>query len=550
TKMPAMHRYGPGIGVLPEDIVIMVLRSAARPEAPANLRWKQQLPLLAVCRQWRRIALPLVARALYIVYGNQSDILRPLSAAPICDADCAGPLSSNMDLLGSDGYAGVKMDLRVRVFFGSNPLPALDAILGAMRRARAQWANIRSLTVNMTAQIHRLRSALPDACAPRRQTTRIARRLAELLPGVRKLQIDGPYRNEFTSPFYGRLAHMFSHQLTEMVCLPPIPATSISFSSQLTCLEIGPGPGAGHTIPRAVAGTLMSLTLYSLHPSYGWGSFADGTGAGQQPIVFASLKRLWLFYSHDGGGSKSGEGTASRLEFPALEMLHYCNECSSTEFLDVAQLPARMDSVRIRATHSTFQRLCEMGLPRVDDLSLSVLQQPQQEGKCTAVVLFRTLSQLIAQTKPRHGAEILVDDKEVLLDPTHIACPQLSRLRVTAPASAETLLAVIVRFPHLQALTFTNLAPPQVPAEIPVAALAAGDAVGLPPFATRLEALYIEFRPRLYPAEVALAVAQYVMLRTPSLRRVLLRNLPGKMFEAFFQQYRAAYPHLETICML
>ncbi|KAJ2765646.1 hypothetical protein IWQ56_004016 [Coemansia nantahalensis] len=543
-----MNRHGLGLGTLPEDIVILVMRAAARLDGALNECWKQKLALLAVCRQWRRLALPLVAREVYFMYGSRSDFVRPLaavstSAVRVRDEDRTGPLSSNADILGSDAYAQVKKSLWVRVFFGSDPLPALAAMLRTVQGARARWASVQSLTFNMSPQARGARDNLPDPDIPHEQIARFAQQFAEAFPGIRELRIDAPYRNEISRLLYARLTDAYSSQLAKVVCLPPIPCSSICFSNQLTCLEIG--PFVDGRLPRAVAGSLVSLTLYTLDASYDWSSFAADGSTGQQPIVFANLKRLWVFFESDRGGSGSSRSMASmpRVEFPVLERLCFGDVCGSARFLETARLPRRMGSLRVRGTYSTFQRLWATTLPRLDNLSLSMTSG----GGGKPAEVLGTLSQIIARAKPQFGAAVEIEDREVAVDPAHIAGVQLADLQVAAPTSAETLLAVLGGQPRIRSLSLANFAPGQVPAVVPVAELAAGGAVELAPFATQLESLYIEFRPSLHPAESVLAVAQYVMLRTPSLRRVELRSLPGRSFDAFLQQYRAAYPHLASI---
>ncbi|KAJ1718177.1 hypothetical protein LPJ61_006777, partial [Coemansia biformis] len=375
------------------------------------------------------------------------------------------------------------MDLHIRAYFVANPLPVVEKILRRAQKARTRWENVTSLTINMTHRILMEQGPAPAVDVHGERIVQIANMFVDVFPNMRKLKFDAPYKNEHTSPLYGTLANIYSQQLQELVSFPPIPASAISFSSQLTRLEIGPGNQSSYQLPRAVVASLVDLTLYGMRADYNW---CDLDSSSSRPIVFANLKRLWVFYKTGNPAAVSIDTRApARLEFPVLDMLYYSCEDDNLRFLSNARLPTQMSSVRLKGTYKMFQIIHSTTLPRVNDLALTVVRN---DG-CSASALFGTISQIFEQSKIRFGHEILIDDRSLVLNPTDVVCPRLTKLRITAPTSAETVLAIISRFPCLQELALHNFAPQQIPAEIPADALVNGNAVILAPFATKLNTL-------------------------------------------------------------
>ncbi|KAJ2779738.1 hypothetical protein H4R18_003841 [Coemansia javaensis] len=526
---------------------------------PVEDNWKQALPVLAVCRQWRRIGVPLVGRHSYIVYGDRSVLVRnPEAAAAAAAASVRA--RTNLGLLAATGaYRQVRTELRLRAFYAGEPFDALEAMLAAARQARGRWDNVTSLNINLSPQPRQPHSA-QTADEHRARRVAIVAQFGAVFPAVAELSIDGPYRNEHTAPLYVALARLYSGQLRALSTLPLVPASTMRFTAALTSLEIGAASGPAHRLPRVLAESLEELALYCIPTDYAWTAH-DGDCPGR--VTFGRLRRLWAFYGSwravpaEAGAPKAQPPPV--LAFPALQTLHCTSDEGPAPLLGTARLPAAMRRVVVRGPLETLQCALAARLPGADGLTVSLAHS----GRCSMDAVAATVNAIFRGARADTRCELLLDERNIEFRPQDIVCPGLARLRVAAPITAAAALAAVRRFPRLESLALTDVVPHPLPAEIPAAttttSVAGADDNALlasgasrptvPPLAPRLEALCLQYQPQLHPPEDMLAVAQYLLLCAPALRRTMLRNMPGHLFAPLFERCQADYPHLGRIQM-
>ncbi|KAJ2802530.1 hypothetical protein H4R21_002385, partial [Coemansia helicoidea] len=83
---------------LPEDILAIVLRWCALDSYDATDSLKRNLPLLAVCRQWRHLAMPLVYSRAFVQYGKQEAISNLSTGDPSEEEPANVAVKTNLDL--------------------------------------------------------------------------------------------------------------------------------------------------------------------------------------------------------------------------------------------------------------------------------------------------------------------------------------------------------------------------------------------------------------------------------------------------------------------
>ncbi|KAJ2083733.1 hypothetical protein H4R24_000596 [Coemansia sp. RSA 988] len=181
----------------------------------------------------------------------------------------------------------------------------------------------------------------------------------------------------------------------------------------------------------------------------------------------------------------------------------------------------------------------------MDMLSLSLLPSNRNAFDKVATAV----NHIFNNTCVHFRHEFLHDDRNTIFNYEDIDYRPLTRLRTVLPTHVRMILAIVIRYTNLTALTVTNATSECIPAGFPLTELINDDYLVLEPFDSKIETLYIEYRAGFYSQSIMLTVAKYLLLRLPLLRRVMFRNLPRRLFEAFIAKHSETYPHLNRIDM-
>ncbi|KAJ2159197.1 hypothetical protein GGF46_003206 [Coemansia sp. RSA 552] len=360
--------------------------------------------------------------------------------------------------------------------------------------------------------------------------------------------IHGSFNNRIAAAFSGMMTDRYAAKLKRLESVLPLQLSAPSFSRQLTDLNLDLDKDTVRWLPSIYIESLQNLTLYNMRSDSMQNLLGNATTTKEMeaPLVFSRLISLYAFFSSNEREEAHPCRNSRKLGFPKLERLFYNSPCAGMTMLESANLPTKMHSLIIRSSHNGFERIENLSLPEMDQLSLSLDDMNEGAGPRTLPLINR----ILVKAQATYASEIWLDDRHISFDPQAIDYEGLTRLRVAAPTNIETVITTINKFPRLTALTFRHLtADTTVPAEIPVKDLADNTPLVLEPFATSVERLYIEYRANQYPQQTLLAVAKYLLLRMPSLTDVLLRNLPESLFQPFIAAYKGAYPHLKHITM-
>ncbi|KAJ2780637.1 hypothetical protein H4R18_003341 [Coemansia javaensis] len=500
------------IGDLPDDILVLVLGQAHDAE-----RLGASLGLVAVCRRWRRVGLPVVYRWAQCGSGSGR--------------------ASSVELAAAVGCAGLVR----RVGVEAHGAAGLRAAAGTLGRAGA--AGVAELDLAGSD------GAGPEggdlAAAEERDLLLLARAadlLARAAPGVRRLRVGAGCGRRLG----GRVAAAFARRLQALSCAGPIDVPAGCVFAQLRSADLA---CSGMPPPRIDPRALRRLRLTGLRPAFAWAPFAaaGGGGGGDDVAEFPALRSLVLEYAparkeddddddDDDGSSDDGGPVAALL--PAVAHVRVRCAADTCAALGRARLPAHVDTLDLQLSAAAAQRAA---LPRARRTALSV-------GRGDAEAAERVVQRIMggrttaaaAAPDPDPRAEEL---KLALADPRAGVAPDavrgagLTHLAVAAPTSIGTVAALIAALPALTSACFTD-------ATLEAAPL---DAARDGPLATRLARLTLGFgRCRLLRARIVDA-AQYLMLRTPSLVRLTAPQVPRPPLESFVRALAAQYPHLAGI---
>ncbi|KAJ2715067.1 hypothetical protein H4R19_001404, partial [Coemansia spiralis] len=124
---------------LPEDILVIVLSRCLSNDYDAATRLKCNLPLLAVCRLWRRLAAPMEYDHAFVQYGKKPDIRAPLSRDTNVEEPTDVAVTTNLDLIAMVNGANAVKSMKIDVHYLVNPFPGWRNAIQRMRTVATKW---------------------------------------------------------------------------------------------------------------------------------------------------------------------------------------------------------------------------------------------------------------------------------------------------------------------------------------------------------------------------------------------------------------------------
>ncbi|KAJ2776220.1 hypothetical protein H4R18_005785 [Coemansia javaensis] len=333
---------------LPDDIIRLVLRESLVDRHNARDTFQANLPLLAVCRQWRCIALPIVHSGAFIQYGNESD--RRGSKSGTRHRAIREPkrakTTTNLDLVVSAGCAHAVKRMDISVYCRANPIPGLGAAVRLMCMAAEKWKSTRGLAISVHPDGRVFDGSTIDTTEYQDDIRRTCAALAAALPAVRSLCFGDYYNNNPISwVLYGELAALCSGRLQRIDARCPIIMPLGCMLEHLGAVSICYRGRIGHQHSRMDLSSLASLTLANWPPDHSWAPFGPDNGSGA--LVFSGLKTLNVTYDAPniwmGPDALHPDGPSWALHFPNLDRLKR------------AVFPQHMDSVSIYAEAPVLQ---------------------------------------------------------------------------------------------------------------------------------------------------------------------------------------------------
>ncbi|KAJ2776666.1 hypothetical protein H4R18_005554 [Coemansia javaensis] len=382
---------------LPDDVL--------RPVLKANL------PLLAVCRRWRRLALTTVYSGVAICYDSRAsrdsgpdDGHHPDNMADEPDDPA---ITTNLDLVVSAGCVQAVKRAQIVVDHKTNPLPGLGAAIRLMRAAAAgEWRGVRRLDIS-TMSAERTLALGVNAADYESEIKQTSAALAAILPGVCNVTFKDYFASPVVRELDGQLAVLYSDQLEGLLSYHTITVPPDHTFRQLKSVSIGHDSSISYQHPRVDPAKLVSLSLTLWPSDHSWAPFsADGDSG---VIEFPNLRRLGVAYwittrTADGVEARHPDGHPWRLHFPKLDRL----------------LASRSTTMLVAANR---------------------ILESARESKEKALVVY---------------------DESMPVLPETITCTSLTALDIWAEASVDTMLGLIRKLLslaklHIWSLTLRNI---------------------------------------------------------------------------------------------
>ncbi|KAJ2714547.1 hypothetical protein H4R19_001669 [Coemansia spiralis] len=502
------------------------------------MKLKCNLPLLAICQLWRRLAIPMAYNHAFVQYGEKPERRAPLARDTNVEEPTDVAVITNLDLIAMvDGTNAVKK-MDIDVYYLVNPFPGWRNIIQMIRTVTTAW-RVVELNVAMHPMLFRFGDNNGDVLKYTGEIAGVSDALATLVPDVRRLYCGGINNNPIARLLYGRLAAHYVGQLQFVQSRHPISVPLDRQFTRLQKVDMDFDHVVDYQLPRMASGELVDINLSNGPPNHSWASFS--TDSSLRMIEFTKLKKLrfayYAIYEENGVAVRHRDGHPWELRFPSLERLNiHCSE-DVCPVLEYAVLPPHMESIFIDMKSSTFQQLADVALPATKRLSLSVSWG--SDGDPSGLP---TINRLLKNARGSESLELNINDDQLSVVPESITCTGLTSLLVSGPTSVGTMIALIDKLPKLSGLTFYNLDLSDVQTDISVPE--ADEDANVEPLSTSLRVLAINYDMERHSPDIAVAVAKYILLRIPTMTELIAAQTPKDPVLAFVEAYAPRYPYL------
>ncbi|KAJ2802589.1 hypothetical protein H4R21_002357 [Coemansia helicoidea] len=527
---------------LPEDILAIVLGWCVGAGYNAAYDLKDNLPLLAVCRLWRRLAIPLVYNHVFVQFGDDPNhgagvLPRSLDEDELTDV----AVKTNLDLVAVVGCARAVKRVHIDVHCLVNPFPGWRSVIERMRSVASKW-RVVELMVAMHPDFTHFDHRSVDLGQYADDIIEVGDALAALMPGVRRLAHDEVYSNPIAWSLYGRLASHYADQLERLCCQQPIAVPLGCKFTRLRGFHMNLNHAANYQLPQVTIGEVANMSLFNGPPNHSWAPFS--TDSDSWVIEFPKLRRLWAAYHTTYVESdvvvRHRDGHPWKLHFPSLENLDiHCTQYICP-LLEYAVLPPRMESIYIEMTSTSYLDIANVVLPATKRLTLCVTRA--RHGGPSGLP---TINRILESARGSESMALLVEDEWLPVTPAIINCAALTHLEVLATTGVDDMLAFIQGLPKLAKLAFRNLDLSDIHADL--SNPEADEDTAVAPLSTSLECLAIGHDMERHSPDAAVAVVEYVLLRVPTLAKLTVAQTPERQVTDFVGAYSLRHPHLSGI---
>ncbi|KAJ2780029.1 hypothetical protein H4R18_003684 [Coemansia javaensis] len=513
---------------LPPAVVAGALRYLIDERVESLGEWKQHLRLLTVCSAWRREALPLVYKNIFIACVARGDGEDDASDSGHDKDPSRAVLTTNIDLVVKMGRHKGVTGLSLYMDYEMGLLPFVERALALLRIVAPRWDNITSLHAELI-------SSSPADAAGRApspgQAVELASALAAMVPRVTALYASAETEDQLCRTFASTLLSAYAHQLARSSCYIMVDPNMPPFSAAMTRMvaRMSASPSA----PCVYAGALTNLHITEPPGGSLWPLFytSDGPAAEQEDIVFASLRRLQLVAADDsrGGSPDSGQDEIyQRLAFPSLALLKVDLSHPLARLLRHAQLPDTLDKLEIACPR--------IGSASVRGAQLSARVQAQlaelAAGSGSGEAGFWAMTSLLFGTDGLGGySQLLVGNASRMPDPEAQRWANLTKLEIMPTISTEYLLRLISALPRTEELVVHSLA------------LAGGELPQDLPTNATIRILRLNYRLTKDSEQLGLALIRRLLPRLPAVDELFMPSFPPPFYD-FLREQAPSHPHI------
>ncbi|KAJ2751494.1 hypothetical protein GGI19_004445 [Coemansia pectinata] len=542
----------PHINDLPATIIAHILYKAALTPAKRLSEWKEKLPLLAVCREWVKLAEFFVFDRIFVEVSEACTSFD----TPIDESTHSAHVSwtSNAELIISRNCILKAKRLTIEMSSHTTLDHLKHIVLGILQLDHVDWLRINTLSITYPS-LSCIHYAEPIDINEQTiaDVARVMQYFGRNMRGIAELNLNNPAAKSTEDQVYTNLVSIYGGQLQVLRAWAPVPLVFSHFLRQIAVLELYLDSSAARVLPSVCGETLKVLKLDGVPRNFAWHHFRYDMFV--RPIVFRRLTILHLSYNYslketteDEIQSKTASGAhnCDQLVFPALTQL-VIQKCTPDCDLLYADLPfAELETVRLVGSFDEISHCCRLKLTWVRDLHVEInLSRSEEATKVYAVTNHFFTNICIGRT-----AILEFNFQRFTLDPEHIRWVNLTMLGVIS-VNYVTICKVIARLPNLINFETNRLEFGTATVE----SLAADESLfisadPLLAWGEKLASIMITEFDVDCPLAVSACGIQALILNTGALTELSVPESLESLLNAFTIGYKDSSPHLANISIV
>ncbi|KAJ2461320.1 hypothetical protein GGF42_000263 [Coemansia sp. RSA 2424] len=507
----------PHINDLPVDVIWWILYWAAATPAKRLSEWKQKLPLVAVCREWTKLAQPFVFSHVYVESVQKCD------DEPLTDASSNATSivwTSNAELLISRQCTLMAGRLTLRMVEFVTPGHLRRIALDILQLDHVDWMYINTLNFGEYSSNYVFHDEKPIASEPdRAEVARTMQYFGQNMRNIAELNYTGSHLGDMGYLVGDAFASMYGGQLLIIRAQVPVPFSVPHLSRHIAVLE-------------------LNLDLHSV-----------------RPIVFPRLTSLDISYEYynneltkDEVQRKitSGAYNCDQLQFPVLKRLEI-NNCAPDCDLLYADTPfPELEEVELSGTLDELCYYSRLKLAWVGDLTIYLSLHTTDD----TTAFYSITNHLLSSICIGRTACLSIFGDLVSIDPELVRWANLTYLRVEA-VSYETFCELIARLPNLEVFITINLELGTILEDI----ISLVDSLFLSTdpllaWGAKLTMIKIAELDDSFPIAVSARRIQALIVPAGALERLIIPQSIKPSVVAFINKYKDRCPHLANIRVL
>lgn len=431
------------ISELPELVIAGILKHVVEDVEKVD-DIANNLICLAICRQWRYLALPLVHEKLMIEYTGHWDYNRSIEIPKV---------SSNINLTTSGNWRRMVKKLHIK-WQANSFIDTLELLINEIGMDRITWPkNINDHLV--VGSINDL-----DAYNPHKLDNGMLEKMSDIIcnfrtefPNISSMVLCFTGNCGDTTQFTSKLVETYSDRLKKLVHNTYAPLDLPFFPPNLTSLIYKCQPMPYLFMPKINTLPLKELKLSSLPGDYIWQQNCSS-------VVFPNLKKLDVSYlvsyyqnirdefseSLDTYLDKSNE-QQQPLELPAVKYLRVNYNNNQKACFNVKRINPNLDKIIFDGGIDKLECISKSSIRSIRDVSIVLRGNVKNTDQ-----LYRTTNKLLGKgIKNILTAKLDLDISNVNIDFRLIDWINLSKISF-ALVKSSTLLKVISKMPKLKGI--------------------------------------------------------------------------------------------------
>ncbi|KAJ2802606.1 hypothetical protein H4R21_002352 [Coemansia helicoidea] len=459
------------------------------------------------------------------------------------DDQCRAKVSTNLDLVVAAGVSHLVREVFIATEFVAILSPTFWWIIGRMRSAAPVWSRVDSFIVVPASTQWDMNLRRIEAGNDMTEILAIGDALAELMPGLRKLDLGVYCLLPKIGEMCGHMAGRVASQLLTFTAWDTMYRREDCRLDAIRDLRMWNKGATGWRSPRISADTLERLDMVQCIDD-NLCSFIDTNSGTNRTIVFRKLKslRFWPLSYH--GTNRIGADARpyhQRLHLPALRKLGVNCYAADCLLWSSVVLPANMDSLDLSMASATCESIAQTTLPKVKHLRLKAYDVYLH----TTTTTIRAIDRILVEAGGYESKMLSITDSITSVHPDSLACTGLTWLLLDGPTSVDDLLGFLQKQSRLHYLNLGRVTVGDTHADMSIPS-SDDDRLVAPLHATLARLAFAVEGGREVRGK-ATALTTRLMLGLPALASIHASPILKRQIVDFVGEYVHRYPHLAGV---